>query len=63
MGTKKAKIISRDAFMQSFVEAEVLMRRNLAARIDVAIETETDEKIIEGMNKAREIVFGKVESE
>jgi hypothetical protein len=63
MGTKKAKIISRDAFMKSFVEAEVLMRRNLAARIDVAIETETDEKIIEGMNKAREIVFGKVESE
>jgi hypothetical protein len=63
MGTKKAKIISRDAFMKSFVEAEVLMRRNLAARIDVAIETETDEKIVEGMNKAREIVFGKVESE
>jgi len=63
MGTKKAKIISRDAFMKSFVEAEVLMRRNLAARIDVAIETETDEKIVEGMNKAKEIVFGKVESE
>ena len=63
MGTKKAKIISRDAFMKSFVEAEVIMRRNLAARITVAMELETDEKILEGMNKAKEIVFGKVESE
>jgi hypothetical protein len=63
MGSKKSKIISRDAFIKSFVEAEVVMRRNLAARITVAIELETDEKIIEGMNKAKEIVFGKVESE
>ena len=63
MGTKKAKIISRDAFMKSFVEAEVVMRRNLAARITVAMDLENDEKILEGMNKAKEIVFGKVESE
>lgn len=63
MGTKKAKVISRDAFMKSFVEAEVVMRRNLAARITVAMELENDEKILEGMNKAKEIVFGKVESE
>ena len=63
MGTKKAKVISRDAFMKSFVEAEMVMRRNLAARITVAMELETDEKILEGMNKAKEIVFGKVESE
>ena len=63
MGTKKAKIISRDAFMKSFVEAEVVMRRNLAARITVAMELENDEKILEGMSKAKEIVFGKVESE
>jgi hypothetical protein len=63
MGTKKSKVISRDAFIKSFVEAEVVMRRNLAARITVAMELETDEKILEGMNKAKEIVFGKVESE
>ena len=63
MGQKRAKVISRDAFMQSFVEAEVIMRRNLAARITVAMELENDEKILEGMNKAKEIVFGKVESE
>jgi len=63
MGTKKAKVISRDAFMKSFVEAEMVMRRNLAARITVAMELENDEKILEGMNKAKEIVFGKVESE
>ena len=58
MGTKKAKIISRDAFMKSFVEAEVVMRRNLAARIQVAIDAETDESIKAGMIKAKEIVFG-----
>jgi hypothetical protein len=63
MGTKKAKVISRDAFMKSFVEAEVVMRRNLAARIDVAIETEENEDVKAGLLKAKEIVFGKVESE
>lgn len=63
MGTKKSKVISRDAFIKSFVEAEVVMRRNLAARIDVAIEAETNEDVKAGLLKAKEIVFGKVESE
>ena len=40
MGRKHAKIISRDAFMQSFVEAEVIMRKNLGARIENLIEKE-----------------------
>jgi hypothetical protein len=61
MGRKHAKIISRDAFMQSFVEAEVVMRRNLATRIQEAIDTETDEGVKSGLVKAKEIVFGKVE--
>jgi hypothetical protein len=39
------------------------MRRNLAARIDVAIETEENEDVKAGLLKAKEIVFGKVESE
>jgi hypothetical protein len=63
MGTKKAKVISRDAFMKSFVEAEVIMRRNLAFRIQVAIDAEPDENIKAGMFKAKEIVFGKAETE
>jgi len=62
MGRKHAKIISRDAFMQSFVEAEVIMRRNLAARIQDAIDTETNEDVKSGLKKAKEIVFGKVEA-
>jgi hypothetical protein len=62
MGRKHAKIISRDAFMQSFVEAEVIMRRNLAARIQDAIDTETNEDVKSGLEKAKEIVFGKVEA-
>ena len=75
MGRKHAKIISRDAFMQSFVEAEVIMRRNLAARIQVTIDTykskitdEPDEQdayiqgIVDGLQIAREEIFGKVET-
>lgn len=75
MGRKHAKIISRDAFMQSFVEAEVVMRRNLAARIQVTIDTykskitdEPDEQdayiqgIVDGLQIAREEIFGKVET-
>ena len=62
MGRKHAKIISRDAFMQSFVEAEVVMRRNLAARIQVLIDSETNEDVKSGLLKAQEEVFGKVES-
>jgi len=61
MGTKKAKIISRDAFMKSFVEAEVVMRRNLATRIQVLIDGETNEDVKSGLKKAQEEVFGKVE--
>jgi hypothetical protein len=61
MGRKHAKIISRDAFMQSFVEAEVLMRKNLGARIEVLIEKETNADIITGLKQAQELVAGKVE--
>ena len=62
MGRKHAKIISRDAFMKSFVEAELIMRRNLAAQIEEAIKTETNPATIVGMKRAVEIVFGKVEA-
>lgn len=61
MGRKHAKIISRDAFMQSFVEAEVIMRRNLAARVQVAIDEETNEDVKSGLLKAQTIIFGTVE--
>ena len=62
MGRKHAKIISRDAFMQSFVEAEVIMRKNLGARIEVLIEKETNADIITGLKQAQELVAGKVET-
>ena len=62
MGQKRAKVISRDAFMQSFVEAEVIMRRNLATRIQVLIDNETNEDVKSGLMKAQQEVFGKVES-
>ena len=62
MGRKHAKIISRDAFMQSFVEAEVIMRKNLGARIEVLIEKETNADIIAGLKQAQELVAGKVEA-
>jgi len=62
MGRKHAKIISRDAFMQSFVEAEVVMRKNLGARIENLIEQETNPDIITGLKQAQELVAGKVET-
>jgi hypothetical protein len=62
MGRKHAKIISRDAFMQSFVEAEVIMRKNLGARIENLIEKETNPDIIIGLKQAQELVAGKVEA-
>jgi len=62
MGRKHAKIISRDAFMQSFVEAEVIMRKNLGARIENLIEKETNADIIIGLKQAQELVAGKVET-
>ena len=62
MGRTHAKIISRDAFMQSFVEAEVIMRKNLGARIGSLIEQETNPDIITGLKQAQEVVAGKVEA-
>jgi hypothetical protein len=62
MGRKHAKIISRDAFMQSFVEAEVIMRKNLGARIENLIEKETNPDIIIGLKQAQELIAGKVET-
>jgi len=62
MGRKHAKIISRDAFQQAFVETEYIMRKNLAARIEVAAESETNADIIAGLKKAAVIVFGELET-
>lgn len=61
MGSKHAKVISRDAFMKSFVEAEMIMRRNLAARIENEAEKETNEDIKAGLIQASKIVYGTVE--
>ena len=61
MGRKKAQILSRDAFVKAWVEAEILMRNNLAARIDVEIEKETNPDIVNGLVKAREIIAGRTE--
>ena len=61
MGKQRARIISKQAFEKAFVEGEMIMRRNLAAQIQVQINGESDEKIKEGLIRAQEIVFGKVE--
>jgi hypothetical protein len=61
MSRRKAKIVGKDAFMQAFVEAEYIMRKNLAARIESEAEKETNADIIAGLKKAAEIVYGKVE--
>lgn len=58
MGKKTAKAMSRDAFIKVFLEAEIVMRRNLASRIDVLAEKETNSDIIIGLQKAKEIIVG-----
>ena len=58
MGKQRAKAMSRDAFIKVFLEAEIVMRRNLASRIDVLAEKETNSDIIIGLQKAKEIIVG-----
>jgi hypothetical protein len=60
MSSRKAKIVGKDAFQRAFVEAEYIMRKNLAARIEVAAEAETNADVIVGLKKAAEIVYGTV---
>ena len=61
MGKQRAKAMSRDAFIKVFVEAEITMRRNLAARIDVVIQRQENYDIIAGLELAKEVIMGKVE--
>ena len=61
MGKKTAKAMSRDAFIKVFVEAEVTMRQNLAARIDVVIQRQENPDIIAGLELAKEVIIGTVE--
>ena len=63
MGRKHAKIISRDAFAQAFVQAEVVMRHNLHAKLEYEIEKQTDENIIKGLRLAQDIVYISVEKQ
>lgn len=61
MGSKRAKVISRDAFMQAFVEAEVRMRKALSDKIQEVIDKEPNEDIKSGLIQAQTIIFGVVE--
>ena len=66
MGKPHAKIISKTAFEKAFVEAEMIMRRNLAHLIQTEIgnhvfsEEKTDDGYVAGLQKAKTIVFGEV---
>jgi len=70
MGKNRARIISKTAFEKAFVEGEIIMRRNLASLIQAEIErwgdeapiseviTTEDLMYVEGLLKAKSIVFG-----
>lgn len=70
MGKNRARIISKTAFEKAFVEGEIIMRRNLASLIQAEIERWSDEApisevittedlmYVEGLLKAKSIVFG-----
>ena len=59
MGKKRAQIITKAAFEQAFVEAEILMRKALGDMIVKEILNETNPATIVGLKKAQEIVVGK----
>jgi hypothetical protein len=59
MGKKRAQLITKAAFEQAFVEAEIIMRNALSILIGEAIKTETNPATIVGLKKAQEIVIGK----
>jgi hypothetical protein len=62
MGKKRAQLITKSAFEQAFVEAEVLMRKTLADLIQLEIKKETNPATIVGLKKAQQVVFGKTET-
>jgi len=58
MGRKRAQIVTKNAFIQAFVEAEVVMRKQLHQQLEIEIEKHADEKIVEGLRIAQSIVYG-----
>ena len=59
MSNKKARIMSRDSFIASFVQAEMIMRQKLWSQIEDLITKEVNEDVKIGLRQAQEIVFGK----
>jgi hypothetical protein len=58
MGSRKAKIISQDAFRVAFAESEVFMRLNLGKQILAMIDKEPNEMVKLGLEQARKLVAG-----
>ena len=58
MGKKRAQLVTKAAFEQAFVEAEVLMRKALSDLIQKEINAETNPATIIGLKKAQAVVFG-----
>jgi len=62
VGRKHAKIISQDAFKRAFIEGEMVMRLTLGARIQTIMDAQSNEDTKAGLQLAKDIVYGKVES-
>lgn len=58
MSRKKSRIMGQDAFRKAFVEAEMIMRVNIANMIMDEIKKQTNDDIITGLGMARKIVIG-----
>lgn len=50
--------MGQDAFRKAFVEAEMIMRVNIANMIMDEIKKQTNDDIITGLGMARKIVIG-----
>lgn len=58
MGSKRAKIITKEAFTQAFVEAELVMRNRLAEMIQERADQVADNFTKSGLLMAKDIVLG-----
>jgi ATP-dependent Zn protease len=58
MGKKRAQVMSKDAFSTVFVQAEMVMRKNLSDKIQDLIDKETNDDVKSGLQQAQTIIYG-----
>jgi hypothetical protein len=63
MKKKPVEVVELEAFQKAFIESEMVMRNNLAARIEVLLEREFDLHTRMKLREAIDIVSGVVKDD